>query len=73
MRAVASNRQTKALASIVIFVFVVFRRHKPHSTMMVMMMIIIILMMELMFLGINMFWALLRAHFNLHLPGDLVT
>ena len=55
MRAVASNRQTKALASIAIFFFfVVLWRHKPHSRMMVMMMMII-LMIELMFLGINMF------------------
>ena len=28
---------------------------------------VIIIEIELMFLGINLFWALLRAHFNTHL------
>ena len=28
---------------------------------------VIVIVIEFMFLGINMFWALLRAHFNPHL------
>ena len=31
--------------------------------------IIIIIVIEFMFLGINIFWALLRAHFNPHLTA----
>ena len=30
---------------------------------------VIIIVIEFMFLGINMFWALLRAHFNPHLTA----
>ena len=31
---------------------------------------VIIIVIEFMFLGINMFWALLRAHFNPHLTAQ---
>ena len=31
---------------------------------------VIMIVIEFMFLGINMFWALLRAHFNPHLTAQ---